>query len=271
MVHQQRQQHQQHQQQPELEPAAIASPLDVLCAAGFPEAAASAALARSGGDVQQAAEALLAASAVGPALAPPPPALVGAALATPLPAPTAVVWSSCHPDIDLSEGNTLATLQRGSPFDERSAVCATHAMGGGGVFYAQFSIVEQGEYAIAVGVVPAALVVGRAPQEMADKPWYKDPAVHMVASSNGDHYQGGKHSAWQGMDGFGAGDTFGMLLDLGGGTLTAFKNGARLGVIVPNEKVPSLLVSDQPMFWALDLRKGTSVRIDATKPPPFAM
>ena len=60
----------------------------------------------------------------------------------------------------------------------------------------------------------------------------------------------------------------GLLLDVEGGTLTAFKNGARLGVVVPNERVPSLGAG--PFHWAVDLREGDSVRIDATKPPPAA-
>ena len=60
----------------------------------------------------------------------------------------------------------------------------------------------------------------------------------------------------------------GLLLDVEGGSLTAFKNGARLGVVVPNERVPSL--GPGPFHWAVDLHNGDSVRIDATKPPPAA-
>ena len=61
----------------------------------------------------------------------------------------------------------------------------------------------------------------------------------------------------------------GLLLDVEGGSLTAFKNGARLGVVVPNERLPSLGAG--PFHWAVDLcDTGASVRIDATKPPPAA-
>ena len=61
----------------------------------------------------------------------------------------------------------------------------------------------------------------------------------------------------------------GLLLDVEGGSLTTFKNGARLGVVVPNESVASLGAG--PFHWAVDLySKGDSVRIDATKPPPAA-
>ena len=143
--------------------------------------------------------------------------------------------------------------------------------GGGGrrLYYAEFAVVEKkGMFgAIAVGVVPAD-AAGRAPQEM-DEPWLSHPAAHMWDSSDGAHGQGGSGSGWPGMAGYGRGDTVGLLLDVEGGSLTAFKNGARLGVVVPNERVPSL--GPGPFHWAVDLYgKGSSVRIDATKPPPDA-
>ena len=141
--------------------------------------------------------------------------------------------------------------------------------GGGGarrLYYAEFAVVEMKGY-IYVGVVPAD-AAGRAPREM-DKPWCNHPAAHMWSSGSGSHYQGGSDSDWPGMAGYGRGDTVGLLLDVEGGSLTAFKNGARLGVVVPNERVPSL--GPGPFHWAVDLcSKGDSVRIDATKPPPAA-
>ena len=195
---------------------------------------------------------------------PPPPAAAAVVAAE-----AAAVWTACHPDVDLTEGRTLATNIRGSGY--RSAVCgeAAHAMGGGGggrrLYYAEFAVVKKtGD--IAVGVVPAD-AAGRAPQEMKD--WSEHPAAHMWNSRYGEHFQGGSNSDWPGMAGYRPGDTAGLLLDVEGGTLTAFKNGARLGVVVPNERVPSL--GPGPFHWAVDLyKKGTSVRIDATKPPPPA-
>ena len=139
--------------------------------------------------------------------------------------------------------------------------------GGGGrrLYYAEFAVVEK-KVDILVGVVPAD-AAGRAPQEM--KAWWNHPAAHMWYSGNGDHCQGGSYSEWPGAASYRRGDTVGLLLDVEGGTLTAFKNGARLGVVVPNEKVPSLGAG--PFHWAVDLLgKGDSVRIDATKPPPAA-
>ena len=187
--------------------------------------------------------------------------------AEPEPAEAAAVWTACHPDVDLTEGRTLAT--NSSPdVGYRSAVCgeAAHAMGGGGggrrLYYAEFAVVKKtGD--IAVGVVPAD-AAGRAPQEMKD--WSEHPAAHMWNSRYGEHFQGGSNSDWPGMAGYRPGDTAGLLLDVEGGTLTAFKNGARLGVVVPN-KVPSLGAG--PFHWAVDFcGAGDSVRIDATKPPP---
>ena len=145
-------------------------------------------------------------------------------------------------------------------------------MGGGGggggrrLYYAEFAVVEQKGGWIFIGVVPAD-AAGRAPQEMKGG-WRSHPAAHMW-STYGYHYQGDSGSDWPGMAGYGRGDTVGLLLDVEGGSLTAFKNGARLGVMVPNESVPSL--GPGPFHWAVDLYlKGDSVRIDATKPPPAA-
>lgn len=191
-------------------------------------------------------------------------------------AEAAAVWTACHPDVDLTEGRTLVTRSRGPESEYRSAVCgeAAHAMGGSGggggrrLYYAEFAVVEMKNY-IAVGVVPAG-AAGRAPQEMKGG-WCNRPAAHMWASWNGGHYQGNSPSPWPsaGRTCYRRGDTVGLLLDVEGGTLTAFKNGARLGVVVPNEKVPSL--GDGPFHWAVDLMStGDSVRINATKPPPPA-
>ena len=147
-------------------------------------------------------------------------------------------------------------------------------MGGGSgpcLYYAEFAVVEKKGFNISVGVVPAD-AAGRAPQEMG-KPWRYHPAAHMWNSGTGGHYQNGPGSGsdWPGSAAYGRGDTVGLLLDVNveGGTLTAFKNGARLGVVVPNESVPSLGAG--PFQWAVDLDgKGSSVRINATKPPPAA-
>ena len=48
------------------------------------------------------------------------------------------------------------------------------------------------------------------------------------------------------------GDVLGLLLDIDAGTLTAYKNGGRLGLMAPNARVKELGV--RPFCWALDLR-----------------
>ena len=84
--------------------------------------------------------------------------------------------------------------------------------------------------------------------------WYMQPAVHMSMwrSNDAGHGQRGKPSEREGRAGYGTGDVVGLLLNLDAGTLTAYKNGGRLGVMVPNARVKELGV--RPFCWALDLR-----------------
>ena len=59
----------------------------------------------------------------------------------------------------------------------------------------------------------------------------------------------------------------GLLLDLDAGTLTAYKNGGRLGIMVPNAEVKELGAG--PFCWALDVYvKGEAVRMARGAPPP---
>ena len=52
----------------------------------------------------------------------------------------------------------------------------------------------------------------------------------------------------------------GLLLDIDAGTLTAYKNGSVLGVMVPNAEVKELGAG--PFCWGLDLHgTGSAVRI----------
>ena len=132
-----------------------------------------------------------------------------------------------------------------------------------GRHYAEFAVVKS-TLEMSVGVVPAA-DAGRV-AGLADG-WYEEPAVHMWVSGNGYHCrQGGRSSHWEGQAGYYTGDVVGLLLDLDAGTLTAYKNGAVLGVMVPNASVKELGAG--PFCWALDLNyKGDAVRL-ARRPPP---
>ena len=111
-----------------------------------------------------------------------------------------------------------------------------------------------------VGVVPAAAAGGVAGSMGGFYyGWRSEPAVHMW-ESNGNHYQGSSPSDWEGGGGYKQGDVAGLLLDFDHGTLTAYKNGGRLGVMVPNAEVKELGAG--PFCWALDLgAKGDAVRI----------
>ena len=85
--------------------------------------------------------------------------------------------------------------------------------------------------------------------------------------SGGLHCQGGNHRGWEGKAAYEQGDVVGLLLDLDRGTLTAYKNGGRLGVMVPNAEVAELGAC--PFCWAVDLfEKGDAVRIARGAPPP---
>jgi hypothetical protein len=153
----------------------------------------------------------------------------------------AAAWTVCHPDVALTEGGTLATNIRGLD-GYRSAVSGDVRLFGaeprGRHSYAEFTVVENRALGIMVGVVPVA-AAGRTPPLEMDTPWFRHPDAHMWGVG-GSHWQGNGLSGWQGAAGYSEGDTVGLELDVNGGTLTAFKNGARLGVLVPNVGAPSL-------------------------------
>jgi hypothetical protein len=175
--------------------------------------------------------------------------------------PNNATWSACHSDVDLSEDGTLATNCRGDSTSHRFAVCgsAVHVMDGTRRFYAEFTVVKKAN-AIAIGVVQAG---PRQPSDVVRQDagwppwcthmWHHDGsyvAPRMIQDPETRHcYVGG--------------DTIGLLLDVQGSTLTAFKNGARLG-LMPWEHTHTGV-----FYWAVDLKDvGDSVRIDATKPSP---
>ena len=102
-----------------------------------------------------------------------------------------------------------------------------------GRHYAEFAVVKStcipNRSGMCVGVVPAA-DAGRVAG--LTNGWHDEPAVHMWASRSGKHHQGGSYSGWEGKAEYYTGDVLGLLLDLDAGTLTAYKNGSVLGVMV---------------------------------------
>ena len=78
------------------------------------------------------------------------------------------------------------------------------------------------------------------------------------------HYDATKTASdWQGMEPFSKGDTLGMLLNCGEGSLTVYKNGARLGLAVVNG-----LRGDLGLCWAASLgEEGDGIKL-VGKPAP---
>jgi hypothetical protein len=142
-----------------------------------------------------------------------------------------------------------------------------------GRHYAEFAVVKKDRgvqyrerirkrFDMFVGVVPAA-DAGRVAGLRGG--WKSEPAVHMWYSGSGAHFQGGRSSEWEGQAGYAQGDVVGLLLDLDTGTLTAYKNGSVLGVMVPTANGKELGAG--PFCWALDLFcGGAAVRL-ARRPP----
>lgn len=183
------------------------------------------------------------------------------------------VWTAHHAGITLAEGLGLATRTSGGGYriggggdGFKSAVCGESLMAEGR-HYAEFAVVKKTSNNMFVGVVPAAAageVTGMT------RGWWREPAVHMCQSFNGKHVQGGRYSVWEGRAGFEQGDVVGMLLDFERGTLTVYKNGARLpGEMVPNAEVKQLGAG--PFCWAVDMMgAGDAVRVARGAPPTSA-
>ena len=70
-------------------------------------------------------------------------------------------------------------------------------------------------------------------------------------------------SAWEGNQGADEGDRIGMLLDLGQGSMTVWKNDERPGVMQAESLRP-------PLWWAvvLDTTVGDNARIESPPAPP---
>ena len=184
----------------------------------------------------------------------------------------ATVWATHSAEIGLplAEGRALATrtgygsgvLSYGTSL--RSTVCGEAPMAEGR-HYAEFAVVKM-TIEICGGLVPAA-IAGEA--AWLRKGWKSGPAVHMF-STGGYHNQGGSSSGWEGKARYETSDVVGLLLDLDRGTLTAYNNGERLGVTVPNAEVKELGAG--PFCWAVDLygkgAEGAAVRIARGAPPP---
>ena len=173
-----------------------------------------------------------------------------------------LVWSACHGDIHLKKGGAVANkAKRG--FGSRG-VCADMTMASG-QHYAEFAI-ETWTGPMFIGVIPA-----NAPSKesgMKDG-WHTRPNAHMCNSGDRRHYRGGTKSKtkardWAGSARYKEGDVIGLMLDIGCGSLTVYKNGAQLGDMVPGAEKD---LGTGPFLWALDLGgQGSAVRITVRAP-----
>ena len=199
----------------------------------------------------------------GMALGAPPAALA------PLPAPpiAALRFTAAGRGIDIArEGGRLAVAAEDC--ECRTAIAGSHPMRGGRHF-AECEVVEAGGGGVLLGLAARGLDLEAAT--------WKQAAFWGVHSGYGALCHGGGSADWAGQQGFGAGDTIGLLLDCDAGTLAVYKNGARLGQAVApgmrttlgNTKEVAGL-KGQELCWAVALySKGDAVRV-ASKPLPAA-
>jgi hypothetical protein len=140
----------------------------------------------------------------------------------------ALTFTRASPDYyDITEEGG-ATAQSLGGAEEQAAVCGGYAMDRG-MHAAEFTVVKVGELGVelAVGLARRGIDVDE-DAFLSSEFWGLDALRHGTLS----YGEGGmvKEKDWEGMEGFGAGDVMGLLLDCDAGTLTVKKNGRRLGV-----------------------------------------
>jgi hypothetical protein len=133
-----------------------------------------------------------------------------------------------------------------------------------GRHFAVFTIVHRGGW-LRVGVTPPwlaqAFQAGGTSASGQDGCWAFNTALGQLA-------HGREHSEWAGQECADTGDEIGLLLDLGGGatgegSLTVYKNGARLGVMVPQGAGLG-----GPLCWCVELHDAADVVRVAERPDP---
>lgn len=144
----------------------------------------------------------------------------------------------------LSEGGALATMGRES-FLSFTHLAATKAVMRAGRHYAELRLVDG-----------CNVMLGVSPLDPASENdcWYHSQDGHHTPVN-------GRRSEWEGMEGAKVGDSIGLLLDLDEGSMTVFKNGKRLGVMVASGLCGEYC-------WAVELgARGDSVRIEPAATP----
>ena len=201
----------------------------------------------------------------GMALGAPPAALA------PLPAPpiAALRFTAAGRGIDIArEGGRLAVVAEDC--ECRTAIAGSHPMRGGRHF-AECEVVPRGSRSASVYLGLAARGL-----DLEATSW-EQRAFWGVDSGGGALCHGSGAAEWAGQQGFGAGDTIGLLLDCDAGTLAVYKNGARLGqAVAPGMRTTMYNAKEvaglkgQELCWAVSLwATGAAVRV-ASKPLPAA-
>ena len=158
-------------------------------------------------------------------------------------------------------------------FGHQSAVCSKHPMFAG-THYAELTLLSEGgrknwdHMGAHMGVVGASFVAigGRQASDYAEG-W-------MLTTRLGELLHNGRCSKWKGQpgrDSLREGDVVGLLLDLDQRTLSVYINGSPCGAMVApgmrdwrGEVVADLA---SPLWWAVDVGDGASVRIEHKLPP----
>jgi hypothetical protein len=163
-------------------------------------------------------------------------------------------YSVEHYTTTHAAAGVLGTLDPG----DRAAVCAGHVMNAGR-HAAEFTVGQAeldhyGGATLMVGLARPSIDVSEAVAYDSNEFW-------AVYHHDGSMYQDGCKEAWEGQEGFEAGDVVGLLLDCDAGTLTVKMNGKRLGVAVTE------LTGE--LCWAVCICEDTSVAIASADPGAF--
>ena len=169
-----------------------------------------------------------------------------------------VKFTSAHKNVSISPNCAVATKQKVcGPALPKAAICEKYVMNFG-VHYAEFEAVGAvGEVGgrLAGVTAPGFDISGGACPTGSSVGWGMDTWV-----GNCKLRHGGKETDWHGRETWVSGETLGLKLDLGAGTLDVFLNGRSLGVIARGLA--------GPLCWHVEVtRAGDAMGIQGKSPP----
>jgi hypothetical protein len=159
----------------------------------------------------------------------------------------------------LLRAGTVATMDGRY---QQSVVCAEHPMVAG-AHYVEMTLLQKGRYGARMGVVGQGFdAAGGGAACRSAEGW-------LLSTVYGGLYHAGRDTKWEGLpqqdEIIEQGDVVGLLLDLGQRTLSVYLNGARRGVMlapgVKNRRGEAVASLAGPLWWAVDVDTGASVRI----------